>query len=452
MEPDRPIDRIGVGHRHDLHRVTAIAEESSEVGAVCRRTADVRRPDACEEGNAHRAIVGRGDGDPAGGRVALRIVHAIARLNVGGAALSVLELAAGQQRRGHDVLVVAGQIPPGEASMEHIADELGVPYLHLGSLQRELSPTGDLMTIRALRRLLRERRPDVLHTHTAKAGTTGRIAALVSGSARPHAVVHTFHGHVLHGYFDPVRERLFRLVERALAHGSDRIVAVSNEVRDDLLALHIAPPAKIAVVPYGFDLDSRTRTDDETRSRKRAEAGVDDGGFVVGWAGRLTAIKQPLDLVRTVAQVDGAVLVLAGDGELRTDLADLAHELGISDRVRVLGYVDDIAGWYAAFDAFLLTSLNEGTPVVAIEAQAAGVPVVATDAGGTRTVVEDGITGFVVPIGDIAALAERLCRLRDDHALHERLASRGRERMRERFSVERMVDDVERLYEELLHR
>ena len=336
--------------------------------------------------------------------------------------------------------------------MEHVADELDVPYLHLGSLQRELSVTGDLTTITALRRLLRGRRPDVLHTHTAKAGTTGRIAALTSGSARPRGVVHTFHGHVLHGYFDPVREHVFRLVERTLALGSDRIVAVSNEVRDDLLALHIAPPAKITVVPYGFDLDTRTRTDSATRARLRAEAGVDESGFVVGWAGRLTAIKQPLDLVRTIAQVDGAVLVVAGDGELRADLSDLARELNVSDRVRVLGYVDDIAAWYSAFDAFLLTSLNEGAPVVAIEAQAAGVPVVATDAGGTRTVVEDGVTGFVVPVGDVAALADRLMRLRDDDALRERLGNVGGVRMRERFSVERMVDDVERLYEEILRR
>jgi glycosyltransferase involved in cell wall biosynthesis len=382
----------------------------------------------------------------------LRIVHAIARLNLGGAALSVLELAAGQRRRGHDVLVVAGRIPPGEASMEHVADELDVPYLHLASLQRELSVTGDLATIRAIRRLLRERRPDVLHTHTAKAGTTGRVAALVSGGGRPSAVVHTFHGHVLHGYFGPVSERVFRLVERALARRSDRIVAVSNEVRDDLLALHIAPPAKIAVVPYGFDLDARTRADAATGARTRAEAGLDPNAFVIGWAGRVTAIKQPLDLVRTVAKVDGGVLVLAGDGELRPAVVELARELAVADRVKVLGYVDDIAAWYAAFDTFLLTSLNEGTPVVAIEAQAAGVPVVATDAGGTRTVVEDGVTGFVVPIGAVDALAERLIRLRDDDALRERLADAGREHMRERFSVERMVDDIELLYEEILRR
>ena len=382
----------------------------------------------------------------------VRIVHAIARLNVGGAALSVIELAAGQQRLGHDVIVVAGRIPEGEASMEQVAVDFGVPYVHLPSLQREVSLRADVAAIGAIRGVLRDRQPDVLHTHTSKAGTTGRLAAVSRGSARPGCVVHTFHGHVLSGYFDPVREHVFRLVERTLAHAADSLVAVSDEVRADLVRLRIAPPKKIAVIPYGFDLDARIRSDAATRARKRAELGVGDEAFVVGWAGRLTAIKQPLDLVRTIAAVDGAVLVAAGDGELRAEVEALARELDISSRIHLLGYVEDIGDWYAAFDAFLLSSLNEGSPVVAIEAQAARVPVVATDAGGTRTVVDDGETGFVVRIGDVAALAERLTRIRDDRALRTRLGNAGAERMRERFSTARMVEDTERLYRRILGR
>jgi glycosyltransferase involved in cell wall biosynthesis len=382
----------------------------------------------------------------------MKIVHAIARLNVGGAALSVLELAAGQRRRGHEVLVVAGRIPDGEASMESVADELDVTYLHLSTLQREVSAVSDLVTVRALRALIRERRPDVLHTHTAKAGATGRTAAILAGRARPAAVVHTYHGHVLTGYFQPTRERAYRVVERGLAHATDRLIAVSEEVRDDLVRLHVAPADKFAVVPYGFDLDARVRSDQATRARKREEAGIGDDSFVIGWAGRLTQIKRPLDLVRTAAAVDGSTLVLAGDGELRADVEALSRELGLSDRVRLLGYVADMGSWYAAFDAFLLTSANEGAPVVAIEAQAAAVPVVATDAGGTRTVVDDGETGFVVDVGDIGALADRLRQLRDDSGLRTRLGATAAERMRSRFSIERMVDDIERVYAEVLAR
>jgi glycosyltransferase involved in cell wall biosynthesis len=379
----------------------------------------------------------------------VRIVHAIARLNVGGAALSVLELAAGQQKLGHDVLVVAGTIPAGEASMEYLTEQLGVPYTHVPELQREVSPRRDVAATRTIQRLLRTRRPEVLHTHTAKAGATGRLAALLAGRARPKAVVHTYHGHVLSGYFDARRERAYRVVERALAHTADALIAVSDEVRDDLLRLHVAPRDKIVVIPYGFDLDGRIDSSSAARAVKRAEAGLGDA-FVIGWAGRLTEIKRPQDLIRVLALLPGAVLVLAGDGELRVEVEALARTLGVADRVRFLGYIDDLGSWYAAFDAFLLTSANEGAPVVAIEALAAGVPVVATAAGGTGTVVDDGETGLLAPIGDIPTLAAHLERLRDDDDLRTRFGDEGARRMRERFSTARMVDDVERLYRKIL--
>jgi glycosyltransferase involved in cell wall biosynthesis len=382
----------------------------------------------------------------------MRIVHAIARLNLGGAALSVLELAAGQQEHGHDVLVVAGTIPPGEASMESVAAELGVPYLRMTALTRELSPRDDLRATALLRRLLRHRRPDVLHTHTSKAGATGRIAALAAWPARPQAVVHTFHGHVLSGYFGGRRERAFRLIERGLALSTDRIIAVSEQVRDDLLRFHVAPPDKIEVVHYGFDLDRRVADAARSREEKRRQLRAADHDFVIGWAGRLSEIKRPLDLVRVAAQVPQSVLVLAGDGELRPEVERLAEELGLGERIRLLGYIEDLGDWYGAFDAFLLTSANEGAPVVAIEALAAGMPVVATDAGGTRTVVDDGESGYLAAIGDVTALAGRLRELRDDAELRRRLGETGMARMRERFSTERMVAETEAVYLEILRR
>ena len=149
--------------------------------------------------------------------MSLSIVHVIARLNVGGAALHVLQLAHEQSRRGHDVVVVAGTLAAGEESMEYVAEELGVEVLKLPVLQRELSVRADPAAILALRRIIRQRRPDVLHTHTAKAGATGRLAAMSAGGARPRAIVHTYHGHVLSGYFSRRWERIFRSIERALA-------------------------------------------------------------------------------------------------------------------------------------------------------------------------------------------------------------------------------------------
>jgi glycosyltransferase involved in cell wall biosynthesis len=382
----------------------------------------------------------------------MKIVHVITRLNLGGAALAVLELAAGQRALGHDVTVVAGTIPQGEESMEYVAEELDVPYLRLPALQRELSLRADSGAVRQLRELIRRERPDVVHTHTAKAGAVGRIATATVGRARPRAVVHEFHGHVLSGYFGPNRQQIFRLVERGLAHVTDRLIAVSDEVRDDLVRYHIAPAEKFDVVRYGFNLDARTAATAEERTRAREEIGATDDTFVIGWIGRLTAIKRPLDLVRVAAELDGSLLVLIGDGEDRRAVEALARSLGVTDRLRLLGYRRDVASWYAAFDALLLTSANEGTPVVAIEALAAGVPVVATDAGGTATVVDDGETGSVVPIGAVAELVARLRELKDDPARRAELGRVGAERMRERFSTSRMVNDVERVYAGALSR
>jgi glycosyltransferase involved in cell wall biosynthesis len=372
----------------------------------------------------------------------MKIMHVIARLNVGGAALSVLELAAEQQRRGHDVLVVAGTIPPGEASMEHVADELAVPYLCLPVLKRAVSPRDDLAVTFALRRLILVRRPEILHTHTSKAGATGRIAAVLCGRACPR-LVHTFHGHVLTGYFDTRREQAFRVVERGLAHVTDRIIAVSEQVRNDLVRLKVAPPSKITVVQYGFDLDSRV-------PRREGNREARDGEFVIGWAGRLSQIKRPLDLVRVAAAMAGSRLVLAGDGELRGAVEQLAADLDVTGRVQFLGYVEDMGSWYGTLDAFLLTSANEGAPVVAIEALAAGVPVVATDAGGTRNVVDDSETGYLAPVGAIEQLVERLEQLRADPALRTRFGRTGAARMRERFSTASMADDIDTVYSQVL--
>jgi glycosyltransferase involved in cell wall biosynthesis len=371
----------------------------------------------------------------------VRILHAIARLNVGGAALQVLELAAGQRRRGHDVLVLHGRIPEGEESMLYLAAELGAPAQYVPELQRELTPWGDLAAIRAIRGAIRAKRPDVLHTHAAKAGAAGRLAALLAGGARPPVRVHTFHGHVLRGYFGSGRQRLFTLVERTLARTSSGLVAVSPEVRDDLVALGVAPPERFTVIRYGFEFPEA----DVPTERL--------GAFVIGYAGRLTAIKRPLDLVRALRGAVGrgadATLVVVGDGEDRPQAERLAAALGVAERCRFVGYQRDMAGWYASFDVFCLASANEGTPVAAIEALAAGVPVVATRVGGTPAVVDDGETGFLVEPGDVEALAERLAQLAGDGELRARMGRLGAERMRARYGVERMVDEVERLYEEL---
>ena len=334
----------------------------------------------------------------------LSVVHAIARLNVGGAALNLLGLAAEQRRRGHDVVVVAGTLAKGEASMEYVATELGVPVLHVPALQRELSVQPDLAAIRALRRIITTRRPDILHTHTAKAGATGRIGALLSGRARPRGTVHTFHGHVLRGYFGPYRERVFVRVEWLLARMTGAVVTVSDEVRDDLVRPRRRAarqdrrdPVRIRPLPAGTAGTGGARScaggDRPRAGRVRRRLG-----------GQADADQAPRgsDQDARAARRERRRRRPGGDRRRadRPAVEALAARLGVAERCHLVGYQQHMSHWYGLFDAFVLTSENEGTPVAAIEALASGCPVVATDAGGTATVVRNGETGYIVPIGD----------------------------------------------------
>ena len=234
---------------------------------------------------------------------------------------------------------------------------------------------------------------------------------------------------------------------------TDALVAVSPEVRDELVRLRVAPADKFSVVRLGIELEPRVASDaDPAEIRRRI--GVSADRFVVGWFGRMTAVKRTDDLLDTLAALRergvDALLLLVGDGADRTRLERLAHGRGLAKSVLFLGYQEDVGRWYAACDAVVLTSANEGTPVTLIEALAAGRPVVATNVGGVSDVVEDGVTGLLVKPGDTHALAERLALLAGDPERRREMGEQGRRRVLERYAVSRLVDDVERLYRELL--
>jgi glycosyltransferase involved in cell wall biosynthesis len=384
----------------------------------------------------------------------VRVLRVIARLNVGGPALHVSYLTRGLDERGYETTLVTGSIGPGEGSMAYVADELGVQPVYVPELQREISFGDERQATAAILRLLRRHRPHVLHTHTAKAGAVGRLAALLAGRDRPPVVVHTFHGHVLRGYFSPSRTAAFGAIERGLAHAADALIAVSPEVKDDLVRLGVAPAERIVVIRLGLDLAARTRAAPGAGAALRRELGIAPERFVVGWLGRMTDIKRIDHLLDGVARARSAGgeldVLLVGDGPLRADLEVRARELGLDGVVRFVGFREDVASVYAAVDAVALTSANEGTPVSVIEALAAGKPAVATDVGGVRDVVRDGDTGLLVPAGDVEALAARLGDLAGDAALRGRLGAAGRASVLSRYGVPRLLDDVDRLYRSLL--
>jgi len=382
----------------------------------------------------------------------IRVLRVIDRLNVGGPALHVTYLSRDLQARGFDTTLVAGEIASGEESMAYVTERAGVEVISFAGLSRELSPLRDLVATLRLAALMRRVRPHIVHTHKAKAGAVGRAAAVLSGRHRP-IVVHTFHGHVLRGYFGRAGTLFFRFVETALARASDALIAVSPQVRDELVGIGVAPPEKFTVVRLGIELEPRVRCAEDP-GKIRARLGIGPERFVVGWFGRMTAVKRTEDLLAALSQLRArgvdALLLLVGDGVDRASLEEEAFRLGLARHCLFLGYQEDVAPWYAACDAVALTSANEGTPVTIIEALAAGRPVVVTSVGGVPDVVADGVDGFLVESGDTGALADRLERLAADPALRERLGALGRDRALNRYSVGRLVDDVELLYRSLL--
>ena len=375
---------------------------------------------------------------------------------MGGPALHVSYLSAGLRDRGYETILVAGSVGQGEQSMAYVAEELGVPVVTIPLLHREISPVRDLLATVRLARIIRAERPAILHTHTAKAGAVGRVAAFLAGRRRPPIIVHTFHGHVLRGYFGRFWTGVFRLLERWLARITDALVAVSPEVRDELVAFGVAPASKFRVIRLGIELDERLDRDGAARAETRRVMGIGDERFVVGWIGRMTAVKRTDIVLRSFSRLKDegvdAVLCMVGDGPDRRSVEDLAGELGVMRDSLFPGYQEDVGPFFAAFDVFVLPSGNEGTPVTAIEALASGCPVVATRVGGVPDVVTDGEDGFLVEPGDVEELAARLAQLANDPDLRGRMGAAGRERMRSRYAVDRLIDDIDRLYRDLLER
>ena len=390
----------------------------------------------------------------------MRVLRLITRLNIGGPSIQAITLSDRLTSRGFTTRLVHGSLGEGEGDMRYLLSP-SVNVEHLPRLGRELSPGDDYAVFRCVSAMVREFRPQIVHTHMAKAGAIGRAAAaLYNRSVAPSdraRIVHTYHGHVLEGYFSPAKTALFVGVERLLARSTDRIIAISPAIRDELLRDHrIGRAEQYRVVPLGFDLSALAAIDDRARADARLRLGIDAGAHVVSTVGRLTAIKQHhlfLETARIVARTDpSAVFLIAGDGELRTTLEDTARDFGLADRVRFLGWRRDLATIYGASDVFLLTSRNEGTPVALIESLAAGVPGVSTDVGGVRDVLTDssGAIGIAAPCGDAVGLADAVAKLLADASLRRAYGGRGRVSVVARYGVDRLVGDIDALYRELV--
>jgi glycosyltransferase involved in cell wall biosynthesis len=375
----------------------------------------------------------------------LRVLYVITRLNIGGSAPHVLLAAQGLRERGWETLLVHGPVEPDEAQVP--LDGLDLPMRELSTMMRPIRPVSDARALVSLARIIRAYRPDIIHTHLSKAGLLARSAAIVSS---PAARVHTFHGTVFGGYFGASTSGMILRAERFLGARTDRVVALSERQRDELVEYRIAPASRIRIVPLGMDLH---RFEGLDREAARAELGIPADVIAVMAIGRLVPIKRIDRLLRAVASAvrlaPSIRLYLVGDGGERASLELLADSLGIRAQVVFAGWSADTPTWYAASDVVALTSDREGTPLALIEASAAGRPAVAADVGGVADIVLDGETGIVVAPGDEEALATALVQLAKDPDLRQQLGNAAPARAG-RYASDRLIDDLNAVYLEVL--
>lgn len=400
----------------------------------------------------------------------MKIVRVIARLNVGGPAKHVVWLTSGLQSEDCESLLVAGTVPPGEEDMGYFATELGVTPLFVPEMSREIS-FKDALTVWKLYKLFRRERPDLIHTHTAKAGTVGRLGGLlyVLLSSRRPRFVHTYHGHIFHSYYGPFKTRVFLAIERTLARViTDRIVVLSAQQRQEINEeFSVGRPDQFSVVPLGLDLDVFANWKERGRSF-RDELGVGANDILVGIVGRLTEIKNHELFMHAAAifksQFRGTApvrFILVGDGALREALERQAKSLDLEPDVLFVGNRRDVENIYPALDIVALTSRNEGTPLTLIEAMANARAVIATSVGGVvdllgPAVERDNVNfticerGVAVAPNDAAGFAAGLTRLVNDALLRRETGARGLQFVTAQYSKDRLLKDIKALYSDLL--
>jgi glycosyltransferase involved in cell wall biosynthesis len=378
----------------------------------------------------------------------IRVMRVIARLNVGGPAIHTILLTDRLREHGFTTTLVTGVTGPREGDMMDLAAAKRVRPVILPTLGRELAPGNDARTVSQLYRLMRRERPHIVHTHTAKAGTVGRIAARL---ARVPVVVHTFHGHVLSGYFGPAKTRFFIEVERALARVTDRVLVLGEPQLREIRGFGIGRPEQFRCVPLGLELEPFLRCG-PLRGRLRREHGLGETTPLIGIVARLVPIKGHRVFLqgaqRVAAARPEARFAIIGDGELRGSLEAEARALGLSDRVLFTGFRSDLPEVYADLDVVALSSFNEGLPVTIIEALAAARPVVATDVGAVSDLVENGRTGWLAVPGDAESLARGILAHLEDPARAQSMAEVGRCRVYPALSIDRLATDLAGLYRE----
>jgi glycosyltransferase involved in cell wall biosynthesis len=362
-----------------------------------------------------------------------------------------------------ETILAAGMKDDSEESSDYIVEQVGLKPIYIPSMKRELSFGDDWKSYWFIRKLIDKYKPDIVHTHAAKAGTLGRLAALHAGVP---VVVHTFHGHVFHSYFSPFKTKVFLNIERYLAKRSSAIVAISPIQKKELLETYsLCQPDKVHVIGLGFDLDRFMNNQHELRKSFREYYQVEEDVIAIGIIGRLVAIKNHPLFIKAIKHLAESTkkkikAFIIGDGDDRNKLEELCKKEGLLFRngneepknaiITFTSWIKNVEWALAGMDIIALTSFNEGTPVSLIEAQAAGKPIVSTETGGIADIVINGETALLSPSDMIEPYSQNLKKLVEDDNLRFRFAEKGPNFVREQFHYQRLVKDMEALYNKLL--
>lgn len=389
-----------------------------------------------------------------------RILRILNRFNLGGPTYNAAYLSKYMPSE-FETLLIGGQKAESEASSLHITEDLGLDPIVIPTMLRELNPKKDYESYLKIKEIIADFKPDIVHTHASKAGALGRLAAI--NSDVPH-LVHTFHGHVFHGYFNPVKTKMYKTVERYLAKKTDRIVTISNIQKTELGVEHrICPLDKIEVIPLGFDLDRFQVNQEENRNIFRIKYQLKEDTVAIGIIGRLVPIKnhelflKGIQFIKKNSKIKIQAFII-GDGESRNTIEEQAKKLGLSFDNKANTGVDILfTSWIKKVDAALsgldlvaLTSLNEGTPVSLIEAQAAEKAIVTTNVGGIENVVLPNKSALLSEIDDENGFCENLIKLVDDSIMRMEFSKAGKDFVFSNFHYNRLVKDTSELYHKIL--
>ena len=391
-----------------------------------------------------------------------RVLRLINRFNLGGPTFNVTYLTKFLSPE-FETLLAGGQKDESEASSEHIPMEYGIKPLIIEKMKRSINPANDIAAYKKIKQIIQEYKPHIVHTHASKAGFLGRMAAI---SCKVPIVVHTFHGHVFHSYFDNVQTSVYKNIERYLAARSTALIALSEQQKHELSQIHkIAPAEKFQIIPLGFDLERFWTNTEVKRETFRRRYNLSEDTVAVGIMGRLVPIKNHALFLKAFKQAEerlqkSSKAFIIGDGELKEKLINQCIELGLSystlekpdhtAKVIFTSWIKDTDTAMAGLDIVALSSLNEGTPVSLIEAQAAGKPVISTIAGGIENVVIPGVTALLSPANDLAMFSDNLFKLLNDNELRYNLSKEGRQFVSNNFSYISLADNMSNLYKKLL--